>query len=113
MVCKYCHLNGHLIDKCPTIICKNCKDVGHPQWLCKLKKLKKENNDNKNNDNKNNELNKTKIIKKTHSNISLESKYSFTDEIKKKSEVKGDIIIKNIAYYIKMQKQQWGNMIVI
>ncbi len=33
--CKYCHLSGHIIDKCPTIICKHCKAVGHPNWLCK------------------------------------------------------------------------------
>ena len=38
MNCKYCHLKTHYIDKCPTIICKNCKDIGHPQWLCKDKK---------------------------------------------------------------------------
>ena len=33
--CKYCHLAGHVIDKCPTIICKHCKAIGHPNWLCK------------------------------------------------------------------------------
>lgn len=33
--CKYCHLPGHVIDKCPTIICKHCKAIGHPNWLCK------------------------------------------------------------------------------
>jgi hypothetical protein len=32
--CKYCHLMGHVIDKCPTIICKHCRNVGHPNWLC-------------------------------------------------------------------------------
>jgi hypothetical protein len=32
--CKYCHLPGHVIDKCPTIICKHCKSIGHPNWLC-------------------------------------------------------------------------------
>lgn len=122
MVCKYCHLNGHLIDKCPTIICKNCKEVGHPQWLCKLKKNKI----------KETKLNKTEPIKKTNSNINLENKYSFTDEIKKKdsksdskidsksdskidrkSDSKNDIIIKNISYYIKMQKYDWGNIITV
>jgi hypothetical protein len=41
MKCKYCHLTTHLIDKCPTILCKNCKEVGHPQWLCKKKKTQK------------------------------------------------------------------------
>jgi hypothetical protein len=34
--CKYCHLSGHVIDKCPTIICKHCKAIGHPNWLCKI-----------------------------------------------------------------------------
>ena len=63
MICKYCHLNTHLIDKCPTIICKNCKEVGHPQWLCKDKK------DNKIKNNK---------------NVLFEKKYLFDDEIKKK-----------------------------
>ncbi len=33
-VCKYCHLQGHVIDKCPTIICKHCRKVGHPIWIC-------------------------------------------------------------------------------
>ncbi len=32
--CKYCHLVGHVIDKCPTIICKHCRSIGHPNWLC-------------------------------------------------------------------------------
>lgn len=41
MNCKYCHLSTHYIDKCPTIICKSCKEIGHPQWLCKEKKFKK------------------------------------------------------------------------
>jgi hypothetical protein len=38
MVCKYCHETTHYIDKCPTILCKICKEIGHPQWLCKKKK---------------------------------------------------------------------------
>ena len=41
MNCKYCHLNTHLIDDCPTIICKICKDIGHPQWLCNKKNYNK------------------------------------------------------------------------
>ena len=32
--CKYCHLQGHSIDKCPTIVCRVCKAIGHPGWLC-------------------------------------------------------------------------------
>ena len=38
MICKYCHENTHYIDVCPIIICKICKDIGHPQWLCIKKK---------------------------------------------------------------------------
>ena len=38
MICKYCHEETHYIDKCPTILCKICKEIGHPQWLCKKKK---------------------------------------------------------------------------
>ena len=38
MICKYCHENTHYIDVCPIIICKICKDIGHPQWLCSDKK---------------------------------------------------------------------------
>jgi len=136
MLCKYCHLNGHIIDKCPTIICKNCKDIGHPQWLCKLKK----NNNNKNkktsnssNLNQSSKMNniyiesnlretdsniykgqqQTKTIKKINSNISLESKYSFTDEIKKKNDEEVSSIQKNINYYIKLQDNNWGNLINI
>jgi phosphate starvation-inducible PhoH-like protein len=41
MNCKYCHLSTHYIDECPTIICKNCKKVGHPQWLCSQNKIVK------------------------------------------------------------------------
>ena len=81
MSCKYCHLKTHTIDKCPTIICKICKDIGHPQWLCKGKKTN------------------TVIINK---------KYSFCEEIKKKPE---QHINKTISYYLKLQDELWGILI--
>lgn len=89
MNCKYCHLSTHYIDNCPTIICKNCKDVGHPQWLCKQKKNSKQNN-----------------VKFT------ENKYSMSEDIKKKSS-SDNIINKNINYYLKIEKEEWGNLISI
>jgi hypothetical protein len=91
MLCKYCHLKTHFIDKCPTIICKNCKEIGHPQWLCK---------DKKNNKNEKNNINK---------NI-IEKKYNFTDEIKKKVVIESNIQ-KNISYFLKIEKQNWGDLI--
>lgn len=84
MVCKYCHLNTHFIDKCPTIICKKCKEIGHPQWLCKEKKENK--------------------------NIIYEKKYSFHDEIKKKTNDNENTIKKNISFYLKMENQNWGDL---
>ena len=89
MNCKYCHLNTHYIDSCPTIICKNCKDVGHPQWLCKQKKNIKQNT--------------TKLIEK---------KYILTEDIKKKTSNE-QFINKNINYYLKISKQEWGSLISI
>ncbi len=87
MNCKYCHLNTHTIDKCPTIICKNCKDVGHPQWLCKQKKNFKANNK------------------------SLEKKYNI--EIKKESLPPTPTNQKNIEFFTKMSNEEWGNLVEI
>lgn len=84
MVCKYCHLNTHSIDKCPTIICKNCKEIGHPQWLCKEKKINKQIN-------------------------TLDKKYSFTDEIKKKPSTE-NLLKKNISFYLKIIDSSWGDL---
>ena len=84
MICKYCHLDTHIIDKCPTILCKNCKEVGHPQWLCKKKKI-----------NKNNK------------NLEFEKKNILVNEIKKQ---KNDIIIKNINYYSKFENKLWSDI---
>lgn len=38
--CQYCHSKDHDINNCPTIICRYCKQVGHPKWLCKNKDQK-------------------------------------------------------------------------
>lgn len=35
MTCQYCHSKDHDINNCPVIICRYCKQVGHPKWLCK------------------------------------------------------------------------------
>ena len=91
MNCKYCHLNTHYIDKCPTIICKICKEIGHPQWLCKEKKVIKSNKSNM---------------------INLEKKYYFSEDIKKNSS-SDNIIQKNINYYLNMEKEIWGNLVTI
>ncbi len=34
MSCKYCFQNDHTIEQCKTILCRVCKDIGHPHWLC-------------------------------------------------------------------------------
>ena len=90
MNCKYCHLKTHYIDKCPTIICKICKEIGHPQWLCKEKKI-----------NKSGKGNNSPIFEK---------KYYFTDELKKNTNTE-NIIQKNINYYLDLEKELWGNLV--
>jgi len=39
--CQYCHSKDHNINNCPTIICRYCKQIGHPKWLCKNKEVNK------------------------------------------------------------------------
>lgn len=34
MSCKYCFQNDHTIEQCKTILCRVCKEIGHPHWLC-------------------------------------------------------------------------------
>ena len=86
MICKYCHLKTHFIDKCPTIICKICKEIGHPQWLCKEKKNNKNNN--------------------------FEKKYTFSDDIKKKKNNE-NIQQKTINNYLKIENEKWGDLVSI
>lgn len=33
-VCSYCRIQGHHINKCPTVKCTKCRALGHPHWLC-------------------------------------------------------------------------------
>lgn len=41
MSCKYCFQTDHTIETCKTILCRTCKELGHPHWLCKGKDNKK------------------------------------------------------------------------
>jgi hypothetical protein len=107
MLCKYCHLKTHLIDKCPTIICKICKDIGHPQWLCKEKKKMKK--DHKKDNTKYETKYESKYESKKDNNYAkiIDNKYSFSDEIKKKEH---EVIEKNINYYLKFKDELWSNL---
>jgi len=63
--------------------------VGHPQWLCKLKK----------NNGKNSNL-----------SLNLEKKYNYGEELKKKpSNI--NTVQKNIGYYLKIRNEEWSNLI--
>jgi ATP-dependent Lon protease len=106
MICKYCHSNSHIIDVCPTIICKKCKNIGHPQWLCKDKKNLDKNLDKNINININKNIDK-KIDKKVDIKVNnFEKKYLFNDELKKPiNELK---IQKNINFYLKIIDKEWG-----
>lgn len=127
MVCKYCHDKTHYIDTCPVIICKICRDVGHPKWLCpkqssatpnnsysaSLKKtplvsasgnLASSGNQNLyrfNSNNTNNSSNSNQPAKST-SNNSLSSLNSPNNQTSSKPSQ-----IKNLNYYIKMIDEPW------
>ena len=130
MICKYCHEKNHLIDNCPNIICKKCNKQGHPQWLCSDKKYDKkhknnfdnniDNNINNNNINNNNNLipkssferkqnsiniNNTNInnTNNTNSHNANNSNINNVNNVLKEE--------KNISYYLKLEKERWGNII--
>ena len=98
MFCKYCHFKTHIIDNCPTIICKICNGVGHPQWLCKMA------TDNKR--------------KKTNYPPSYPPNYPPSyptnyppkkgEEIVVKNEKKEEETQKKMDYYLKRVNLQWG-----
>jgi len=107
MICKYCHENTHYIDVCPIIICKICKDIGHPQWLC----IKKKNN----NKLPNNNLNKGFSDKNLNDNNSKKDLNYINkkdlDDNKKilnvKNESSDNLSDKNLNYYIKNINESW------
>lgn len=97
MICKYCHENTHYIDVCPIIICKICKDIGHPQWLC----IKKKNNNklsNKSLNDNNTKKDLNYINKKDLDDVKNESSDNLSD--------------KNLNYYIKNVNESWDTFFI-
>jgi hypothetical protein len=84
-VCKYCHLDGHLIDECPTIICKICKEIGHAQWQCPQKNKKKNTSSN-------------------DLTVNIPNNYNYSIE-------KNVIVPKTLEYYNKLLNKEWGDLI--
>lgn len=116
MICKYCHENTHYIDVCPIIICKICKDIGHPQWLC----IKKKNNKMSNNISSLTSMStltsmssSNSISPTSMSNKSLNDNKSLIDNTKKVLIIKDDglnnLSDKNLNYYIKNIDETWDN----
>ena len=103
MLCKYCHKKNHVIDNCPSIICRKCNKIGHPKWLCP--------NSKKNNDSSTNiSSNITSNI--TNNATNNETKYK-TFVSKKQTEQTEEIEERNIKYYLKLinKNYHWGNIL--
>ena len=118
MICKYCHEKNHLIDNCPNIICKKCNKQGHPQWLCSDKKYDKKhkNNFDNNIDNNNNNINNNLIPKSSferkQNNINTITNNVNTNNTNNVNNVNNLLKEeKNISYYLKLEKERWGNII--
>ena len=122
MICKYCHEKNHLIDNCPNIICKKCNKQGHPQWLCSDKKYDKKHknnfdNNSDNNNNNNNLIPKSSFERKQNS-INLNNNNMNNNNINNNmnNNINNNInnVLKeekNISYYLKLEKERWGNII--
>jgi hypothetical protein len=114
-LCKYCHLDGHLIDDCPTIICKNCREVGHPNWLCQKKNTTAPISPKKKKDNPMYGFESTNSIKSNHSSSMLKknSYNDFKGDFKTKSvlEEKEIKTIINVQYYNKIMNAKWGDLV--
>ena len=125
MICKYCHEKNHLIDNCPNIICKKCNKQGHPQWLCSDKKYDKKNKNNfdnniDNNNNNNNLIPKSSFERKQNSintnNINTNNIIINNNMNNNMNNINNNInnVLKeekNIDYYLKLEKERWGNII--
>ncbi len=109
MICKYCHENTHYIDVCPIIICKICKDIGHPQWLC----IKKKNNKMSNNISSLTSMPALTSISSSNSiSPTSMSNKSLIDNTKKVLIIKdslNNLSDKNLNYYIKNIDETWDN----
>jgi hypothetical protein len=113
MICKYCHENTHYIDVCPIIICKICKDIGHPQWLC----IKKKNNNKLSNNNLNKTLSDNKILNdnNTKKDLNYINKKDLDDNKKilnLKNESSDNLSDKNLSYYIKNINESWDILFI-
>jgi hypothetical protein len=113
MICKYCHENTHYIDVCPIIICKICKDIGHPQWLC----IKKKNNNKLQNNNLNKGFGDNKILSdnNTKKDLNYINKKDLDDNKKilnLKNESSDNLSDKNLSYYIKNINESWDILFI-
>ena len=93
---------------CPIIICKICKDIGHPQWLC----IKKKNNNKLPNNNLNKGFGDNKILSdnNTKKDLNYINKKDLDDNKKVlnvKNESSDNLSDKNLSYYIKNINESW------
>ena len=108
MICKYCHENTHYIDVCPIIICKICKDIGHPQWLC----IKKKNNNKLPNKNLNDNKSLNDNSKKDLNYINKKDLDDGKKILNVKNESSDNLSDKNLNYYIKNVNESWDTFFI-
>ena len=78
MYCKYCKSQEHYIDNCPDIICRLCKQFGHPHWKCKTKQQGISQHSNKIQNCENQDL--TNNVLKVDNHQKLEDFYQYMDK---------------------------------
>jgi len=110
MSCKYCFQTDHTIETCKTILCRTCKELGHPHWLCKGKDKKKggsivktESSNKLSVSTSNTSLNKMAGVKKETPTVSTPVSVS-TPIVTK--EVKRDM-----QFYLKQSTKPWSSIL--
>ena len=105
MSCKYCFQNDHTIEQCKTILCRVCKEIGHPHWLCA--KDKKSTNNRK--------IDTKAEIKKVVSKPMLSPKASTSNvnPIEKKVIITVQVpeTKRDIQFYLKQSTRKWSEIL--
>ena len=115
MVCHYCHSADHNINNCPTIVCRYCKEVGHPKWLCQNKNNKSKTSYSTSNIkpayktyDKTHDKTHDKIHDKIHDKVTKVFKDKFIDKLNNNIR---QTIEKDISYYLKLKEKKWSEII--
>jgi hypothetical protein len=99
MSCKYCFQTDHTIEQCKTILCRVCKEIGHPHWLC-----------NKEKKNVKKTVSKPMITISKQNEKPIESNHSSPKQIQIPVSI-GSETKRDIHFYMKQSQRKWSDIL--